>query len=323
MLTQRVIVKTMFGSDVGPRGEEIARAFEVAVRGIEFRSMLPLWTSRLPVPVNHRFGEALTTLDREVDRLIRERRRAYADGGAALDDGGGWQQDRDDLLGMLLSACDEDTGRGMDDHQVRDEVMGIYLAGHESTAVLLTWVWYTLSKNPAAARKVREEAINISGDHPPGLADLPKLVYTRMVVDETLRLYPSAWVLVRKALEDDEIGGYRIPAGTGLFVCPYVTHRRPDLWENPEGFDPERFAPDHDDERPRYAYYPFGGGPRQCIGQNFALMETTLIVATVARRYRLDLLPGGDVKPLPKGTLRPNAPVWMVPKTVKNGVSVR
>lgn len=310
LLTQRIIVKTMFGSDVGARGERIARAFDAGMRGIEFRSQLPLWVSRLPLPVNRRFEGALATLDEEVHRIIGERQRERTEGGG---------EGRDDLLGMLLEARDEETGEGMDDRQVRDEVMNIYLAGHETTAVLLTWLWYLLSKNPEAARKVREEALDVAGDHPPGLDGLPKLVYTRMVVDETLRLYPSAWLLARKAVEDDEIGGYRIPAGTGLFVSPYVTHRRSDLWENPEGFDPERFRPGRNggaEGRPRSAYYPFGGGPRQCIGQNFALMEATLIVASIARRYRLDLVAGQGVKPLPRGTLKPNSEVWMVPHDV-------
>ena len=309
LLTQRVIVKTMFGSSVGTRGEKIAGAFDAAMRGIEFRSTLPLWTSRLPLPVNRRFGEALTTVEEEVSRVIGERRERADDGG----------QDRDDLLGMLLEARDEETGRGMEDRQVRDEVMGIYLAGHESTAVLLTWAWYLLSKHPEAARRVREEVADVLGDRAPGVGDLPNLVYTRMVIDETLRLYPSAWVLVRKALKDDEIGGCHVPAGSMLFVCPYVTHRREDLWENPEGFDPERFAPGRGDGRQRYAYYPFAGGPRQCIGQNFALMEATLIVASIARRYRLDLVPGQTVKPLPRGTLRPNSAVRMVPRRAAGG----
>ena len=309
LLTQRVIVKTMFGSSVGDeRGERIARAFDAGMRGIEFRSQLPLWASRLPLPVNRRFARAFAVLDEEVYRIIGERRRERRAGG----DG----EVRDDLLGLLLEARDEETGEGMDEGQVRDEVINVYLAGHESTAVLLTWVWYLLSKHPGAARKVREEALEVIGDRMPGLEDLPKLVYARMVVDETLRLYPSAWVLARKAVGDDEIGGYRIPAGTGLFVCPYVTHRRPDLWENPEGFDPERFAPDGngDEGRPRFSYYPFGGGPRLCIGQNFALMEATLIVATIARSYRLDLVPGEAVKPLPRGTLRPSSALRMVPR---------
>lgn len=314
LLTQRVIVKTMFGSSVGARGERIARAFDAGMRGIELRSQLPLWVSRLPLPVNRRFGRALATLDEEVYRIIGERRRERAGGDGEV---------RDDLLGMLLSARDEETGEGMDERQVRDEVMNIYLAGHETTAVLLTWLWYLLSKAPEAARRVREEALEVLGDRSPGVGDLSKLVYTRMVIEETLRLYPSAWLLARKAVEDDEIGGYRIPAGTGLFVCPYVTHRRADLWENAEGFDPERFAPDRDEERPRYAYYPFGGGPRQCIGQNFALMEAILVVASVARRYRLELVPGQRIKPLPGGTLRPSSAVRMVPHAFADGGSAR
>ena len=303
LLTQRVIVKTMFGSEVGPEGEEISRAFDAAMRGIELRSQLPLWVSRLPLPVNRRFGGALAVLDEEVYGMIAQRREGVGRG-------------RDDLLAMLLEARDEETGAGMGDREVRDEVMGIYLAGHETTAVLLTWLWRLLSKHPGAVRRVREEALEVLEDRTPGVEDLPNLVYTKMVIDETLRLYPSAWLLARRAVDDDEVGGYPIPAGTGLFVCPYVTHRRPDLWENPEGFDPGRFDPGNADLRPRYAYYPFGGGPRQCIGQNFALMEATLIVASIARRYRLDLVPGGEVKPLPRGTLKPNSAVWMVPRAV-------
>ena len=296
LLTQRIIVKTMFGSSVGARGERISRAFDAGMRGIEFRSQLPLWASRLPLPVNRRFERAFAVLDEEVRRIVGECRRERAGGGEV----------RDDLLGMLLAARDEETGEGMDDQQVRDEVTNVYLAGHETTAVLLTWAWYLLSKHPGAARRVREEALDVAGDRPPGLEDLPKLVYTGMVIDETLRLYPSAWVLARKAVEDDEIGGYRVPAGTGLFVCPYVTHRRADLWENPEGFDPERFAAGREDGRRRYAYFPFGGGPRLCIGNNFALMEATLVVASVARRYRLDLVPGREVKVRERGSLVPH-----------------
>lgn len=217
LLTQRIVVKTMFGSSVSERGERIARAFDVGMRGIELRSQLPPWVSRLPLPVNRRFGRALATLDEEVHRIIGERQRERAGGG----------EGRDDLLSLLLDARDEDTGQGMDEGQVRDEVINIYLAGHETTAVLLTWVWYLLSKNPEVARRVGEEALEVLGDRTPNLEDLPRLVYTRMVIDETLRLYPSAWVLARKAVENDEIGGYPIPEGTGLFVCPYVTHRRP------------------------------------------------------------------------------------------------
>lgn len=207
----------------------------------------------------------------------------------------------------------------MSDRQVRDQVMTFYLAGHETTAVALSWAWYLLSKNPEAARKVREEVDRVLGDRVPEIGDLPALVYTRMVIDETLRLYPPAWVFSRRVVEDDTFGEYRVSAGTTVALSPYVTHRRADLWENPEGFDPERFRPGDDGAegwRPGYAYFPFGGGPRQCIGNNFALTEATLVMATVVRRYRLDLVPGREVSPKARGTLKPDRRVWMVPHTI-------
>ena len=212
---------------------------------------------------------------------------------------------------MLMEARDEESGEPMGDQQLRDEVMTISLAGHETTANALSWAWYLLSKNLEAAREVREEASRVLGGRIAGSGDLPRLVYTRMVIDETLRLYPPAWILTREAVEDDGIGEYRIPAGSKLLISPYVTHHRTDLWENPEGFDPERFAPGNGEECPRYAYYPFGSGQRMCIGKNFALMEAALIMSTVTQRYRLDLAPDREVKAQPKTTLAPLPGVWM------------
>ena len=301
-LTQGIIVKTMFGSSVGSEGEKISRSFDVALSGINLRFLLPLWFGRLPIPANRRFERALATLDEAVHRIIRKRRETQ--GGA------------DDLLSMLMEARDEGSGEGMSDRQLRDEVMTVYLAGHETTAMALSWCWYLLSKNPESARRVREEVLGVAGDGALGVEHLPGLVYTRMVVDETLRLYPSAWLLSRKAIRDDRIGPYLIPAGSMLFLSPFVTHRRPDLWENPEGFDPGRFAPGREDAGPRYAYFPFGGGPRQCIGNNFALMEATLIVASVARRYGLDLVPGREVKVKERGSLVPYPGLPMMPRAV-------
>lgn len=299
LLTQRIIVKTMFGTDVGEEGERIARAFETALRGIDTRFVIPLWMTRLPLPANRRFERALSTIDEAVHRIIRERRRRG-------------REDGDDLLGMLMKARDEETGEGMSDRQIRDEVTTIYLAGHETTAVTLAWAWYLLSKSPDVARGVREEVRRVIGDRMPGIDYLKDLTYTRAVLDETLRLYPAAWLISRKAVGEDEIGSYRIPAGQTLFLSPYVTHRREDLWPNPEGFDPDRFFSGNGDGRPRFAYFPFGGGPRLCIGNNFALMEATLVVATVMQRYHLDLVPGRAVEPKPKGTLRPHPGVWMM-----------
>ncbi len=300
LLTQRIIVKTMFGADVGEDGERIARAFDTALKGIDARFVIQLWMTRLPLPANRRFESALSTIDEAVHRIIRERRRRG-------------QEDGEDLLGMLMGARDEETGEGMSDRQIRDEVTTMYLAGHETTAVTLSWAWYLLSRSPEVAREVREEVRRVLGDRPPSVEDLKELAYTRAVVDETLRLYPAAWMVSRKAVGEDEIGGYPIPAGQILFVSPYVTHRREDLWPNPEGFDPLRFAPGNGDHRPRFAYFPFGGGPRLCIGNNFALSEAILVIAMTMQRYRLDLVPCRTVKAQPKGTLRPRPAVWMTP----------
>ncbi len=296
-LTQRIIVKTMFGGQVGVEDEKIARAFDTVLLGIDVRSLLPRWFGRLPIPFNRRFEWALTTLDEEVHCIIRQRRGGHGK--------------EDDLLAMLIETRDEETGESMSDRQLRDEVMTIYLAGHETTANVLSWVWYLLSKNPDAARKVGEEVYHVLKGRPPSFEDLPALVYTRMVIDETLRLYPPAWIFTRRAVEEDEIGGCSIPEGSRLMISPYVTHRRPEFWENPEGFDPERFAPESSNGSQRYAYYPFGGGPRQCIGNNFALMETTLVVSAVMQRYRLDLIPGQEVKAQPRSTLGPRPGVWV------------
>ena len=210
LLTQRIIVKTMFGADVGAEGERIARVFQTALAGIETRFLVPLWMTQLPLPANRRFEKALQTIDEAVHRIIRERRHSGREGG-------------NDLLGMLMKARNEETGETMSDQQIRDEVTIIYLAGHETTAVTLAWVWYLLSKSPDVARRVREEVSRVLGDRTPGIEDLPNLTYTRMVLDETLRLYPAAWVISRTAVEGDEIGGYRIPAGHTLFLSPYVT----------------------------------------------------------------------------------------------------
>ena len=309
LLTQRIIVKAMFGEDVGAEGGRIARAFETALAGIETRFLIPLWITRLPLPANRRFENALRTIDDAVHRIIGERRCSGREGG-------------DDLLSMLMEARDEETGETMSDRQIRDEVTTIYLAGHETTAVTLSWTWYLLSKSPEVARRVHEEVSRILGERTPGIEDLPNLTYTRMVLDETLRLYPAAWMISRTAVEEDEIGGYRIPAGHTFFLSPYVTHRRTDLWPNPEGFDPERFAPADGNGPPRFAYYPFGGGPRLCIGNNFALMEAILIVAMTMQRYRLDLMPGQTVGAHPKGTLRPRPGVWMMPHRATGAVTI-
>jgi cytochrome P450 len=301
LLTRRIIVRALLGTEEGKedQGEKVGWAFDAVFSGIGLQYVMPLWFGRLPIPSNRRFERALTVLDDEIYRLIHRKRNGHEGEG-------------DDLLSMLMEARDKETGESMTEKQLRDEVLSLYLAGSETTANALSWVWYLLSKYPEARRKVHQESSRAFVGRPPGSEVLPKLVYTRMVIDETLRLYPPVWRIVRDAVEDDVIGGYRFPAGSIFMLSSYVTHRRADLWENPEGFDPERFAPENGAGRPRCAYYPFGAGHRQCIGNNFALMEATLVVASVAQHYRLDLVPGQEVKARAKEALGPHPGVWVM-----------
>ena len=206
---------------------------------------------------------------------------------------------------MLVFARDEETGQSMSDKQLRDEVMTIFLAGHETTANALGWTWYLLSRHPEVTRRLETELAEVLGGQTPTLDDLSKLNYTSMVIQEAMRLYPPVWIIGRNAVKADQIDGYDIPADSSIMLSPYVTHRHTNFWDNPEGFDPERFNPERAKGRPYFAYFPFGGGPRLCIGNNFALMEAKLVLATVAQRYRLELVPGHPVEPEPLVTLRP------------------
>ena len=207
---------------------------------------------------------------------------------------------------MLVFARDEETGEGMTDKQLRDEMMTFFIAGHETTANALSWTWYLLSKDPMVLRRLEAELAQVLSGRLPTAADLPQLSYTLALLQESMRLYPPAWMVARMPLADDEIGGYHIPAQSIVVMSQYVTHRHPDCWENPEGFDPERMA-----SHPPPAYFPFGGGPRVCIGNNFALLEARLVLATVAQRYRLELVPGHRIEPEPLVTLRPRYGVLM------------
>jgi cytochrome P450 len=289
-LTLRIVGMALFGRDMGGEGDQVGDALTRAQRRLTDQFYMPFVPWWVPTPGHRDFHDAMRDLDAVVFKVIGERR----------DKGG----EHHDLLDMLLTARDADTGKGMDDTQVRDEVLTLMLAGHETTANALTWTWYLLSKNPGPARKMREELDRVLGGRTPTAADLPNLNYTRMVLDEAMRLYPPAYAFTRRAIEEDEIQGYRIPAGATVMVSSYVTHHQAAHWENPEGFDPERFAPEREKTRHPYAYFPFGGGPRLCIGNNFALMEGVLILATIGQRYRLDLVPGHPVEVEPLITLR-------------------
>jgi cytochrome P450 len=255
-----------------------------------FDSPIGLLLAGVP-PLMPRPRRALRTLDEVVFGILRDRRRGASEGG--------------DLLSTLVELRDEETGEGMSDRQLRDEVMTLLLAGHETTANALAWTWHLLGRHPAAAERLRAELAAVLGRRMPTVADLPQLPWTRMVLEEAMRLYPPAWLISRAAMEDDVIGGYHVPRGATVILSPWVTHRHPDLWDDPERFDPERFAPARVAARPRFAYFPFGGGPRLCIGSGFAMTEAQLVLASVASRYRLEPVPGHEPRLEPLVTLRP------------------
>jgi cytochrome P450 len=201
-------------------------------------------------------------------------------------------------------AATED-GRGMSDQQLRDEVMTLVMAGHETTANALAWTFYLLSKDPEVERRLRREVISAIGERAPDAQDAPRLRYAKMVVEESMRLFPPVWAIERQALEEDVVGGFRVPKRALVAISPFLLHRHRAYWENPEGFDPDRFSPEATEGRPKFAYLPFGGGPRQCIGMGFASIEAQMILARIVQRFRLELVPGHRVELEPVVTLRP------------------
>jgi cytochrome P450 len=296
-LTQTIVLRTLLGADLGPFADELDRAWALVNEGISERFWSLGLTDRLPTPRNRRFWRALAVLDGAVFHIIDVRRRAARETG--------------DLLSMLMSARDEESGDAMTDRQLRDEVMTILLAGHETTSLALAWTWYLLSQNIAARDRLEAELDAVLGARPPEYGDLVRLPYARMVIEEAMRLYPPAWGISRQAIGPDEIGGYHIPRGWVVLVVPFVIHRLPAYWEDPERFDPDRFTPERAGARPKFAYLPFGAGPRQCIGNQFAMIEAHLVLATLAQRYRLSLTSGPPVEPWPLVTLRPRHGVRM------------
>jgi cytochrome P450 len=291
-LTLRIVTEALFGTQVEAQAREISHAFNLlseqfVTRFRTFRVLPPV----LPTRYDREFRTAVQTLRASVAGIIAERRRRNEDLG--------------DLLSMFMLARDEETGEQMDDAQLQDEVCTMMLAGHETTATLLSWVWAVLEQHPRVEARLHAELAEVLGGRPPTAEDVPRLNYTRMVVEETLRLYSPVYILSRKVKEDDVIGGYRITAGASVDFSPWLTHRHPEFWEEPEAFRPERFSPEQVARRPRFAYFPFLGGPRQCIGNNFALMEAQLILASVAQRFQLRAGTGSMPVPEPLITLRP------------------
>jgi cytochrome P450 len=286
-ITFRIVAKTLFDAEVADDAAEIAAAFDTGIEEIARRIRRPvLIPDRIPTPGNLRYRRAVDRMDRLVYRIVDEHR-----------DG----RDRGDLLSALMEVRDEE-GRPMSEEQLRDETITMLLAGHETTALGLTWTWYLLSRNPDAVARLEAE-VDALGHHPE-VGDLPRLPYTERVVTEALRIYPPAYSFGREALEDDEIMGWPVPAGTTLFVFPWVLHRDPRFYSDPLRFHPDRWTDAFRRDLPRLAYLPFGSGPRMCIGREFARMELVLIVATIAQRFRLEWGPEPPV-PMASITLRP------------------
>lgn len=297
-VTMKVIVRTLFGAALTTREmDEVAEAMSFALdyvmRGV-VTSALPAW---VPVPGKRRYQQAIATFDEIIYRII-----------AACRENDGADNH---LLAMLLNSVDEETGERMSDEQLRDEVATLFLAGYETTSIALSWAFDYLTQHPEVMRKLQAEVDSVLEGRQPTFADLPRLEYARMVLQESMRLRPPAWFVPRTAVEDDEIDGYAIPAGTEVLSLTYIYHRHPAEWPDPERFDPERFAPERSNDRHKFAWVPFGAGQRMCIGRDFSLMEGQLALAMVMQRYQVSAVAGHIAQPQLTTTLRPKGGIMV------------
>jgi cytochrome P450 len=299
-LTLQIVCKVLFSMELSDEAEGLSDAVTVGQYHItrQYRSFIALITPAfIPTGQNLKFREALKRLDHTIFGMIAARRSG---------------EEMTDLLSMLLHAQDED-GSGMSDRQVRDEALTLFLAGHETTANALAWTVYLLTQQPEVESKLVAELQAVLKDRTPAAADLPNLPYAEAVFAEAMRLYPPAYIIVRRALNEDTLpSGFTFSAGADLFMCQYWVHRDPRFFPDPERFDPERFRAKSKDERPLFSYFPFGGGSKMCIGESFARMEGVLLLATIVQRFKMALIPGQVIEPEPLVTLRP-----------KNGLRVR
>lgn len=306
-LTLEIVAKTLFDAEIATEAADASAAMETLMRCFTARIgspvRLPEW---VPTPVNLRLRRSIGRLDRIVFRFIAERRASG--------------EERDDLLSMLLHARDED-GSQMTDRQLRDELMTLFMAGHETTANTLAWVFWLLALNPDAESRLLAELDAVLDGRAPTFEDLPRLPFAEHVVNESLRLYPTVWLIGREAIEPCRIGNEWIARGTTVYMPQWVIHRDPRWYDDPLSYCPERWQDGLAKRLPRYAFFPFGGGPRACIGNNFAMMEAVLLLATIARRFRLRLAPNASVTPLPTMTLRPDHGVKVILEERRKGSS--
>lgn len=304
-LTSSIVAKTLFDADVSHDAEVIGQSMAILQEAtiIQFDPVRRLLMGLSPQQ-RRAENEAIRALDEIIFRIIDERRAAKIDKG--------------DLLSMLLISAEADDQPSM--QRVRDEVISLFLAGHETTANVLTWAWYLLALHPEVADKLHTEVASVLGGRAATAQDMAHLPYATMIIKETLRLYPSAWVITREAITEVEIGGYRLKAGSVAVISPYITHRHAAYYPDPLAFRPERFAAGAEQTLPRFAYFPFSGGPRVCIGQSFAMMEAVLILATIAQRFQLDLVPDQQIDIEPLITLRAKHGIRMTPVQLPNPV---
>lgn len=287
-----IVGRTLMGADIVEEMAQVEAVLNDAIEHVYRHMEAPLKIpTSVPTSANRRFRKHLATLDGVVARVIARNRAGKGEAGT--------------LLSLLMNARDDETGQGMSDRQLRDEVLTFLLAGHETTGDALVWTWTLLSDHPEVEARLHAELDRVLGGRAPSVEDLGRLVYTGQVIDESMRIYPPAWSFTRSAAGEDELGGYRIPKDAIIVISPYVNHRLPRFWSDPERFDPDRFAPGRAEALDTYAYFPFGGGPHTCIGKHLSLIEVKVGLAMLAQRYRVRVVPGQDLTALPRISLRP------------------
>jgi cytochrome P450 len=298
-LTLAVLMKTIFGRSSGQDIEAVGQAFRMAHREMRLVKAflpvrLPTW---IPTPSRARFARATGVLNDFIARIVNERRSSGQNGG--------------DLIGLLLAARDQETGEAMSSQQIRDEVVSMLSAGHDTVTESLCWTMYLVAQHADVERRVSQEVTSVLGQRSPVAEDAKALTYTISVVEEAMRIYPPVWGMLRTAIEADVLSGYNIPAGARVVISPYVVHRSPSLWPEPERFDPDRFSPERVAGRHRFAYFPFGAGPRLCVGAQFAMLEVPLVAAMLWRRFAIRLAPGQTPRPLAQISLTADRPIWV------------